>query len=512
MIAAWMLYVTAVAVVVSLAALAVERGLRLYRLPVRYVWVGATGVSLVVPLAALLRSDAPPPEALPAVRVDAWSVPMEVMAGVGHSTAGVDTLLVAAWVAASLITLAVLVGAARRLTRERAAWQPARVHGMPVLVSPGVGPAVVGLIRPAIVVPEWLLALPPVERRLAVLHEAEHVAAGDGRLLLVGAGAVVLMPWNAALWWLLARLRAAIEVDCDQRVLARGVSADAYAGLLVRVKERGQGLLAVTPALAEPKGLLTRRVTEMIPQSIRARPWRAAAYAAGAATLFVLACDAPKPQQPEAPVASSLSMKQPLDPAAYAGALDETAVDEVPERLWCPPAEYPRALSEAGVEGSATLQLVVDTAGRVIPSSVEVIRSDHSDFAAAARDMVARCRFQPGRLNGSPVNTQVRIPISFRPARTSARAPGANEGSAEWIRMTGGGPLDARLMVRCDENCAVTAPPDREPLYIVDGVVQPGKPDLDALAIYSIEVVKGAAAKAVWGPRAANGVIAITTK
>jgi TonB-dependent SusC/RagA subfamily outer membrane receptor len=54
---------------------------------------------------------------------------------------------------------------------------------------------------------------------------------------------------------------------------------------------------------------------------------------------------------------------------------------------------------------------------------------------------------------------------------------------------------------------------DDEPLYIVDGViVGRGMIDVDALHIESIEVVKGSAAQALYGDRAANGIIHITTK
>jgi TonB-linked SusC/RagA family outer membrane protein len=52
-----------------------------------------------------------------------------------------------------------------------------------------------------------------------------------------------------------------------------------------------------------------------------------------------------------------------------------------------------------------------------------------------------------------------------------------------------------------------------EPLYIVDGVILgSGLVDLDALDIASVEIVKGAAAASLYGSRAANGVIQITTK
>ncbi len=51
------------------------------------------------------------------------------------------------------------------------------------------------------------------------------------------------------------------------------------------------------------------------------------------------------------------------------------------------------------------------------------------------------------------------------------------------------------------------------PMYIVDGIILTGGlADIDALDIESIEVVKGAAASSLYGSRAQNGVIQITTK
>ena len=53
----------------------------------------------------------------------------------------------------------------------------------------------------------------------------------------------------------------------------------------------------------------------------------------------------------------------------------------------------------------------------------------------------------------------------------------------------------------------------QEPLYIVDGnILGEGLVDLDALDIESIEVVKGSAASSLYGSRAGNGVIQITTR
>jgi TonB-linked SusC/RagA family outer membrane protein len=53
----------------------------------------------------------------------------------------------------------------------------------------------------------------------------------------------------------------------------------------------------------------------------------------------------------------------------------------------------------------------------------------------------------------------------------------------------------------------------QEPLYIVDGVIlSSSMVDIDALSIETVEVIKGAAAASLYGSRAANGVVQITTR
>ena len=55
--------------------------------------------------------------------------------------------------------------------------------------------------------------------------------------------------------------------------------------------------------------------------------------------------------------------------------------------------------------------------------------------------------------------------------------------------------------------------PSQEPLYVVDGIIiTGGLPDINPEDIESVEVVKGAAAASLYGARAGNGVIQITSK
>ena len=70
----------------------------------------------------------------------------------------------------------------------------------------------------------WLLRRAPDEQRIVLAHEAEHVRARDPLLLAAGCAGVALLPWHPVSWWLLARLRLAVELDCDRRVLRRGVA------------------------------------------------------------------------------------------------------------------------------------------------------------------------------------------------------------------------------------------------------------------------------------------------
>src|SRR6478672_13011011 len=140
---------------------------------------------------------------------------------------------VALWLAGAAAALATLIFVHLRLRRARRGWPSAVLHGRRVRVAPTEGPAVVGVVRPEIVVPRWLLARDAEEQRLVLAHEEEHVRARDHLLLGAACVAVALMPWHPAAWWALTRLRLAIELDCDARVLRHGVQARSYGEMLI---------------------------------------------------------------------------------------------------------------------------------------------------------------------------------------------------------------------------------------------------------------------------------------
>jgi hypothetical protein len=119
--------------------------------------------------------------------------------------------------------------------------------------------------------------------------------------LFIGALAIVAMPWNAALWYVVRRLQMATEIDCDQRVLKLIPEPVAYAQLLLDVGERAINSAIPIAALAERPSLLQTRIETMTAQQPRS-PWRKSALAASAAgiVLFV-ACQTPRPYSTRSP-------------------------------------------------------------------------------------------------------------------------------------------------------------------------------------------------------------------
>jgi beta-lactamase regulating signal transducer with metallopeptidase domain len=274
MMPSWILYGSAVACILALAACAAESGLRPWKLPARWVWLAALLASLVLPAAARLAPASSPLPTAPRIAgvvEDAPAraiVPITRVDGLAHPSASWEARMERpvriAWLTLSGLFAATLLLSAWQLRRSRRGWTRAMVADTPVLVSERLGPAVVGLLRPAIVLPRWALDADEHTQRLMVAHEREHLAAGDGWLLAAALGCLALIPWNLPAWWIVRRLRHAIELDCDRRVLRRGVESRAYGDLLLRVSQGpAPGFAVAIPLLGEPVSYLERRIRAM---------------------------------------------------------------------------------------------------------------------------------------------------------------------------------------------------------------------------------------------------------
>ncbi len=426
---AWMVYCLLVSLLLGSAALAAERGLRLYRRPVRWLWVGAMAGSLMLPTLMFvfpLKLPAVRGPVLPAIEVfTGTEVTASVLAlPVGQSStllATVDDLLLAFWALASTVVFLFLLRSYLRLRRESGCWSSRAIGTSEVFVSRRLGPAVSGLFRSRIVIPTWVLELDEDLRRLIVLHEQEHLRAGDHRLLLTSLVALALMPWNAPLWWQVRRLRLALEVDCDRRVLGRGVDKRAYGELLLEVGRRAAAPGFLKAAFAEPRSFLEERLRNMIEKTPKHRSRKLAIAATLAVSLMVLAFVAPSPVTGEGAAPTMTSDSQPLPEATapqdttqprftpYTVGPDlknrQAAVTEVQ-------SYYPDSLKAAGIGGTAQVWVYIDEEGVVrnvkLKESSGIDALDQAALAAAGR-----FEFTAARNEDAVVPVWVAIPISF---------------------------------------------------------------------------------------------------
>jgi beta-lactamase regulating signal transducer with metallopeptidase domain len=281
MIAAWLIYSIAIATLLYVSARALELIAYAVHLPTRFIWVAAMGVTVALSTRQLIRVgnglDVPtpslerriarrvraiPPVAIVERQLDA-TAPHQLhpirealraaLANTIYSLARtrgaihrVDVApldkwnrsLLASWFVMSAALAGFIFVAFGRLRAMERDFDRRSVDGIPVSVSDGVGPALFGITDPRIVVPAWVLDLPTTERRIILAHEGEHAIARDPQTLLGVLLFLIVQPWNVALWQMFARLRLAMEMDCDRRVLGPTADARRYGELLVLVHSR----------------------------------------------------------------------------------------------------------------------------------------------------------------------------------------------------------------------------------------------------------------------------------
>ncbi len=233
--------------------------------------------------------------------------------------------LIIAWIALSALALCWLLMSFLRLRRLAGELTAETIANRAVLVSEDVGPALLGILRTRIVLPRWVLELPPAEQEIIVAHERQHAVAFDPALVCASMCIVALQPWNVVLWMLLARLRLAVEVDCDRRVLGEGGDVSANGQLLAAIYERTSGL-APHVAFAERGSSLERRI-----RRITSRPRLFSAAVGGsaiAATVFATAA-----WKTSAPTRTTPMVSSTVGPSAIVASV----LAAVPQKTPAPP-------------------------------------------------------------------------------------------------------------------------------------------------------------------------------
>jgi beta-lactamase regulating signal transducer with metallopeptidase domain len=331
MIAAWMVYSLLVGALLYAAARAAELVCRALGVPTRFAWalalyatLGLSGNALrsaarpATTKAASRRSVTPgatgnwtspsviattAPVALPrwhgaqvlqdaaerAANVldpNAWTGATRLDRGLG-----IGALLSGS---AAICCLVAMMGRLRRIAR---ACEEQELDGCRILISHDIGPALIGIVRPRIIVPRWTLSLSVADLRGILAHEREHASAGDPVLVSLAALGIALSPWNLGVWGIFQRLRLAIEADCDARVLRIHGDVRRYGALLLTVYERT--IASRTPRLAfvERRSHLEERIRRLKRHRLRLSSTRGVAALMASVLLTAAACETTVPSR-----------------------------------------------------------------------------------------------------------------------------------------------------------------------------------------------------------------------
>jgi len=427
-IAAWMLFAIATGCVLTVAAAAADRVALLLQRPRRFIWVTAMVTTICWPALSLV---------LPAIlhfKESATSDLASFLSETSHVTSIAisaplieidprwNSALLAVWALVSSVLLTRYVVALRHIRRSRGSWRAMEIDGITVQVAADAGPAVIGLHPMHVVMPKWILGMEPGLRTLVLRHEVEHRTAGDPYLLLAATLLTALFPWNGALWLQRHRLRLAIEMDCDARVLRADPRWREYARLLLTIAQR-QAVAAepLTLALAEHTSNLERRIVAMRTSSTHA-PFRVVCFSVTAAAAFGLACSVDRPESSD----PAKYQSDPRDPASAtsAGQSPDTAtspflefqVDKPVVLRESAPPRYPADLKQSGVSGEVWAQYVVDETGRINMETFKVLKSPDPRLTDAVKMVLPTWRLEPATRRGKKVRQLVQQSFVFAPS------------------------------------------------------------------------------------------------
>jgi len=324
------------------------------------------------------------------------SVPAGRHAGSGGGNVGTGPwawplMLEAIW---ALGTVAMLGRAAggwivlMRARRQSAHFQHG--DGAEVRIGDVTTPLTCGALRPLILLPEIARDWDEARLRAVLLHESAHVRRRDCIAKYVAQASRGLLWWNPLVWLVAARLNHEQELACDDAVLSAGISADAYATILLDVARECSSSLVLGCAMgARNASALRERFTHLF-------GWRRESRASTRRTAIAI------------PLLLALMTTVSFAEKIYkiGPGIAAPVVLEKQEPV------YPSKEKADKVEGKVVLNLVVGIDRRA--HNIKVTRSVTPALDASAVTAIQNWVFQPGTKNGKPVAVRATIEVNFK--------------------------------------------------------------------------------------------------
>jgi beta-lactamase regulating signal transducer with metallopeptidase domain len=395
-------------------------------------WLGARSAYLLwgLPLGMMVAVCLPISngmiEVLPVIRVSARSVAAALMVPGLEAHSRLSTFLFALWLLGALIAAAILIHQQRRFVQSLGELQR-RAVGWLCQVNSG-GPALVGALRPRIVLPaDFESRYDASERELILAHEAVHLQRGDAQINALVALLRCLNWFNPLIHYAASRFRFDQEVACDAVVIARfPESARAYAGAMLRTQLGGES----RQELRLPVGChwqsdhpLKERIMLLkkpIP-TFAQRKLRTAAVAALIATASMTVWAAQTGTEPS-------ESGPTTHPNGVSRTLNATPSENITFRSNSPP-KYPAEAVKTLQSAKVVLKVEVDATGNpksarvdtltLVDSPDTMLSSEEGKkvlqqaFAKASIDAAMSWKFNPGLTNGKPTGGYLLVPVDY---------------------------------------------------------------------------------------------------
>jgi Zn-dependent protease with chaperone function len=294
-------------------------------------WHGVLGAALLLPFLQRWHGEAAASPSIDAATVAARFVWEPWVAAV----AGVGIVARAGWMAAGLRQL-------RELRLASTPWRPQPAWYCDLTADAGTTASLAssldidsavtfGVRRPAILVPERLLAAPEPQQRAIVAHELHHVARRDWVWVLLEESLRIALWWHPAIWFALDEAQLAREEIVDRRAVAVIGNRASYLEALIAAAEPAPvAVIAFGPQFFRRRQLFTR-VRRLLEEEAMSKARMIAAVAALAiavpatallarAAFPLTAADVaqrdapPPPPPPPAPAASRPDVPPPPPP------------------------------------------------------------------------------------------------------------------------------------------------------------------------------------------------------
>jgi TonB family protein len=266
----------------------------------------------------------------------------------------------------------------------------------------GFGPAVIGALRPRIVLPgDFDQRFAGEARQVVLTHERVHLARGDAAINALAAGLRCLAWFNPLVHVGARRMQVDQEIACDAAVVARHpLARRLYAETLLDTLLVSRSVPFGCHWPAAGVHPLKERVAMLQSNPVTPRRKALGAVMVGAVALVG---------------AGAVWAANPAKPAAVI-----TQPDWITKPTGADLARvYPPAAAKAELDGGATVGCDVAKDGRLENCVIRKEMPQGAGFGQAALDLTPSFQMSPATLDGRPVaGGQVVIPIRFMVAKT----------------------------------------------------------------------------------------------